>query len=395
MKRLAALTAFATIALLPPLSAFGEGVLAINNPALNGTSGKVYVDLEAFAANDQVAMSEYGGDWRGNYTPRNGVNLGLGVLRAESGIQWKGYRVGAILRAEGLLQANRDSSDLVQQFKTNVGYTTNRSYLLDAQIKAYEADGAHWSKSFQLESTGSWQTQWGIGMSYLRGRRITLSAVTGEAVAVNATDLGGSALHNNFDTLIKTLPMTAAGVDLASFNAPFGRQATFYGSGYSFDVGWELRNPSSGASFQVAVADLLGRIDWKDVPTNVSGYTTATKDFSVSGYGTIYPTLTRTSSYQSIKQTLDPKWFVALNQPIGNFDVYGAASYTQGFWFTQLGVSRAISPNSRLKVDYDLRFGTVGLAFEHRRLHLSLRMDGLQIDAAKGYGVVASMNIPF
>ncbi|NVO06899.1 MAG: hypothetical protein HXX19_13655, partial [Rhodoferax sp.] len=97
--------------LLLPLCVQAEGLLAIDNPARHGADNQVYASVEAFEGNDQVAMRAYGGDWAGSYTPRSGMNLGLAALRGETGVQWSGYRVGALVRAEALVQTNRDTSD--------------------------------------------------------------------------------------------------------------------------------------------------------------------------------------------------------------------------------------------------------------------------------------------
>lgn len=375
-------------ALLLPLAAQAEGLLAIDNPAAHGAANQAYAQIEAFAANDQVALREYGGDWNGSYTPRSGVNLGLAALRAESGVQWSGYRLGALWRGEALVQTNRDTSDLVQQYKTSAGYTTNRTYALDYQLKGFEADGARLSKRFGTEGFGAWQADWGVGLSYLRGQRITLNTVGGEVVTLNTKDFNATARQAMSDSQMNT-------TDLASFNAPFGRQASASGTGYAVDLGMVLQHPASGARVELAVADLLGAIAWRDLPTNVSRYSTTTKYYDANGYLNIYPTSTRTSSYQNLQQVLEPKWLASVSYPLGAVEVSGLASFTQGYWFPQVGVGYALLDTWRVKVDYDLRFGTLGLSLAHPWFAVSLRTDNLNTDLARAYGLAASINIPF
>ena len=375
-------------ALVLPLLAQAEGLLAIDNPATHGAGNGVYASIEAFEGNDQVAMREYGGDWAGSYTPRGGTNLGLAVLRAESGVQWNGYRLGALWRGEALVQTNRDTSDLVQQYKTSAGYTPSRSYLLDYQLKGFEADGARLSKSFQTDDFAGWQAGWGVGVSYLRGQRITLNTVNGQVVTLNTKDFDATARQSLSDSQMNTK-------DLASFNAPFGRQASASGTGYAVDIGMALQHPTSGARVELAVADLLGAIDWRDLPTNVSRYTTATKYYDANGYLNIYPSATRASSYQNLQQVLDPKWLASVAYPVGGVELQGLASYTQGSWFPQLGLGYALAQKWRVKADYDWHFGTLGLSLEHPWFALSLRTDNLDSNLAKAYGVAASIHIPF
>jgi hypothetical protein len=377
-----------------PIFGHCAGLLAVVNPSENGQTRQAYVAIEAFEGNDQVSMTEYGGDWSGHYAPRNGVNLGLAMVRMESGVQLSGYRLGGIFRAEALLQTNRDSSDLVQQSKTSASYSVNRTYSLDYKIKAFQADGVRFSKAFRFESTGKWQIDGGVGLSKLRGRHISLSNVQGEVVAVTPTEFSGSAKQSVSDSSINTLPLTATGVDLLSFNAPFGRQAQAYGSGYALDLGIVMLHPTTGTRLSIAVDDISGRIDWRDVPTNISNYSTSTKYYDANRYLNSYPSSTRTSSYENIGQTLDPKWLMTFSRPVGNFELLGALNYTQGYWFPQVGISYPVLPKLRMKVDYDVRFETIVWAIEHDLLIVSLRSDNWRIEAAKAYGLTASFKIP-
>lgn len=376
------------LCLMFPLLGHTEGLLAVDNPAKNGQNYLVYASIETFEGNDQVAMRQYDGDWQGNYTPRSGNNIGLLAARAETGVQWQGYRLGALYRAEALVEANRDTSDLAKQYNSRSGYDLGRTYQLDYKIKGFEADGARLSKSFQLNQGGAWQLNAGIGVSYLRGKRIKLETATGQVVTISAKDFNAGVSLNDTDSQVNVR-------DSAKFNAPFGRMAAPSGDGYALDAGMVLRHPESGISLELAVADLAGRINWKDLPNNVTDYSTATKYYDSNGYVQFNPTLTRTSSYQNLSQTLDPKVWLAANYPTGDFEWQGATSYTQGYWFPQAGVKYQINPQWAVKADYDFRFNTLGLLLQHQWFYFGVRMDGTNIDTAKAYGLNGGVNIPF
>ena len=179
---------------------YAEGLLAINNPAKNGQEQQVYASVEAFAANDQVAINRYGSDWQGDYSARNGINLGLLSFRAEGGVQWQGFRLGGLRRAEALVEANRDASDLLRQYTGNSGYDLGRIYQFDLRIKGFEADGARLSKSFQLDMGEQWQMDWGLGLSSLHGKRIKLETLSGQAVTLNAQDVDAVASLTDTDS---------------------------------------------------------------------------------------------------------------------------------------------------------------------------------------------------
>ena len=364
-----------------------EGLLAIDNPAKNGQQRQAVATVEAFEGNDQVAMRQYGGDWQGSYSPRSGTNIGLLTARAETGLQWAGYRVGALYRAEALVQANRDTADLVQQYSTQSGYEIGRTYALDYQIKGFEAAGVHVSKSFQRQLGMQWQLDWGLGLSYLRGKRIKLETVTGQVVTLNSKDFNANASRDSSNSDLNV-------GDFAQFNSPSGRLAAPSGEGYAVDAGVVLHHQASGASFELAVADLAGRLNWKDLPNNVTNYNNASKYYDADGYVQFNPLATRTSSYKNLSQTLKPKLLLAANYPIGSFELQGAASYTQGYWLPQAGLSYRINPQWNVKTDLDFRFATVGIALEHPWFYLGLRMNGTNADTARAYGLSAGINIP-
>jgi hypothetical protein len=371
-----------------PLLGHAEGLLAVDNPAKNGQEHSVYAALEAFEGNDQIAMRQYGGGWQGGYSPRNGTNLGVLSARAETGVQWQGYRLGALYRAEGLVEANRDASDLIRQYVTRSGYDIGRIYQLDYRIKAFEADGARLSKSFRLDLGGQWQMDWGLGLSYLRGKRIKLETASGQAVALDAKDFDAAAILDDTNSQINI-------TDLAKFNPPYGRLAAPSGQGYALDAGLVLRHRESGLRAELAVADLAGRMEWQDLPNNVANYNTANKYYDADGYVHFDATATRVSSYRNLTQILAPKVWLAAAYPLGGFELQGATSFTRGYWFPQAGVTYQLNPSWQLKADYDFRFKTVGLNLRHRWFFAGLRADSIDMNSAKAYGANVGINILF
>lgn len=374
------------LCLAGPGLAHAAGLLAIENPAHNGQETQTYAEVEAFEGNDQVAMRQYSSNWQGSYTPRTDQNLGLLAARAEIGAQWQGYRLGLLYRADALAQTNRDTADLAHQYNTNQGYDTGRNYRLDYQIQGFEATGTRLSKSAQWTLGGAWQLDVGMGLAYLQGLRLKLGSASGQVASTSARDFNASVNLSETTNLIST-------TDLASFNAPYGRQVTASGQGYAVDAGLVLRHQPSGIGFEVAVADLVGQMDWKYVPSNLTDYNTATKYFDSNGYARFNPAATRTSSYQNVSQALDPKLWLAANYPVGDLALQFAVSATQGFRFPQAGFSYRINPEWVIKADLDFRFSTVGLSLLHAPFYFGLRTENLNLDSAKAYGLNAGVRI--
>lgn len=362
-----------------PALVCAEGLLAVNNPATNGTERGVYASMQAFEGNDQVAMRQYGGDWQGDYSPRSGTNLGLLAARAEAGVQWNGYRLGGLYRGEALVEASRDTSDLVRGEKTRTGYESGRPYGVDYRIKGFEADGVRLSKSFQMAWGADWQLDWGGGASYLRGKRIKLESITGQVTSI--TTPASVSFGASLDDIDSNKP------NVVAQNAPLGE-------GYSLDAGLVLRR-RDGLRLEAAVNDLAGRMNWRNLPRNVMTANSATAFYDASGYINYRAALNGQYSSTELTQALDPKVWLAVAYPLDNFEVQGAASFTRGYWFPQAGVAYHLNPAWQVKADYDFHFKTVGLDLRHRWFSVGLRADSADVSSAKAYGLNAGVNIPF
>lgn len=366
--------------------AYSEGLLAINNPAKNAAEAGAYAEMEAFQGNDAVAMRQYVGQWQGSYAPRDGTNLGVIATRAETGAQWQGWRLGALYRADALAQTNRDTTDLTQQYNTRSGYDVGRTYLLDYQLKGFEVDGARLSKSFKTHLNRQWALNWGTGASLLRGQRVKIESAAGQVITLSAQNFNANVVQSTSDSSTDTSGN-------GNFNPPFGAHPALTGQGYALDWGMLLQH-ADGLRLEAAINDLAGSMSWKNIPQFVANYNTATKTFDADGYVHFNPTATAQSSYHDINQTLDPKFWLAVAFPWRGVELQAASSYTSGYWFPELGLSYALSPQWQVAGSYDVRFGTVGISVKHPFAHLTLRTSDLNPAQAKAYGFVLGVTLP-
>lgn len=377
-----------TLAVLAWLSkgACAEGLLAINNPAKNSTEAGAYVEVEAFQGNDAVAMRQYVSQWQGGYAPRDGANIGIIATRAETGAQWQGWRLGALYRADALAEANRDMTDLARQYNSSSGYDVARTYLLDYQLKGFEADGARLSKSFQTHLNSQWAMNWGAGASLLRGQRVKIESASGQAVTLSAQNFNANVVQSTSDSSTDTSGN-------GNFNPPFGAHPALTGQGYALDWGMALQH-ADGLRLEAAINDLAGSMSWKNLPQYIANYNTATKTFDVDGYVHFNPTASAQSSYQDIQQTLDPKLWLVIAFPWRGIELQAASSYTRGYWFPELGLSYALNPQWQVGGSYDVRFGTVGISVKHPFFYINLRSSDLNPALAKAYGFALGVTLP-
>lgn len=364
-----------------------EGLLAISNPAKNGAPLEGFATTDVFQANDNVAMRDYGGQWLGSYGTRSGENVGFVFARAQVGVQWQGYRVAALRRGDALVKATRDTTDLVHQYQTKNGYETGRAYVLDYSLRGFEAEGLSISKSWQTDWGSQWELRSGAGLSYLRGTKLKLESATGQVIGINAKDVNAVVASDSSNSFLDT-------TKLAEFNAPYGRQAPFSGEGYSVDVGVVLQNTHSGVRIEAILADLAGQMAWKNVPTNLTNYNTASKYYDADGYVQFNPTATRTSSYKDFTQALPVKAHIALVYPWRNWEVEGSTGFTQGIFLPEAALGYRLAGGLLVKASHDFRFGTYGISVGHAWFQVALRTDSADLGAAKAYGMHVKLQIP-
>lgn len=369
-------------------SAYAQGLLGVAQPAENGEALQAYASVHAFIASDQSAVNTLRAGDLSQGAPRGASNISMLYAVGEAGLQWQGYRFGSLRRGEVFLDASRDTVDLVRQYATQDGYDPNRTYAMQYRMAGFEADGIKFSKSQALPVGDSWRLNAGVGVSYLRGLRLKLESLDGQAVTLNAKDFDATLNQSSSNTGLDT-------TNVAEFNAPFGQQARFSGHGFAVDAGMVLRHPATGTRIELAVADLYGRMDWTDVPTNVTAITTATKFYDANGYVQYSPTGTRTSSYVSMAIVLDPKVHMAIAYPWRAVELQGGVDVVRGYWLPQLGIAYAFGKGWRLTTDLDLRFQSVGVGIENTVLSFKVRTDQVNLNQAKAYGLSVRLSLPF
>lgn len=344
-----------------PLVAVADGLLAVDNPAMNGTEIGGYVRIEAFEADGLAGTGPYDRDRQGPYSPPGGTTLSLVAARAETGAQLNGYRVGLLYRAEALLETNRDTFDLVSQYKNAKELDARRTYQIDYRIKGFEAVGARIAKSFHTEPIGDWHVDWGLGVSWLRGLRARVETASGQVATINAKDFNANATLDSMDSKVD---ISGGG----KFNPPFGAHPTLSGQGGAIDLGVVVQR-LDGLRLAISVNDLYGRMAWKNLPDYAAKYNTDTKYYDANGYVHFNPLLKAQSCYRDFTQTLDPKFRLAFVYPLGAFEVQASSSYTRGYWFPEVGVAYRFTPQWAMNADYDIRFRTVSISIRHQWLY--------------------------
>ncbi len=364
------------------------GVLSISNPAKNGHPLQGYIAADAFFGSDHVKLLDLSAIDPVRYAPHAGKNVALASANVEMGVQWQGYRLAAISRGDAFLTANRDTVDLVNQYTNALGYDSLRTYAVEYQVRAFEADGLKLSKSLQFDQIGDWTLKAGMGMSYLRGKSLKLEAINGQAATLNTKDFDAALTQSISSTSLNTQ-------NLSSFNAPFGRFERFSGDGYAIDAGAIWLHRGTGIQVEFAIADLLGEMRWNGVPTNLATLSTATKSYDSNGFVQYDPTTIRTSSYKSVSMALEPKSFLGVGIPWKQMMIKAGTNYTQGEWLPQIGIEHHLQRSWTLGADLETRFSTLGVSVSCSWLQIKLRTDDVNLSKAKATGLSLQARLNF
>jgi len=359
---------------LIPLAVQAEGLLAVDNPARNGAATGAYAGVEIYQANDGLSIRQDGKSWLSGHARSSGKSLAVLSARAEAGVQWDGFRVGALYRAEAMVRTNRDAADLVRQYSEGSGYDPGRVYHLDYRISGFEADGLRVSKTLQTRLGADWQLDWGMAASWLHGRRVKLETAGGQATAVSTQAY--SARPYDADVSLDSMDSRVDTSGGGRFNPPFGEQPGISGQGAALDLGLILRR-ADGLRLELAVNDLAGRMVWKNLPEYAANYNTATRFYDSRGYVNFRPLIASQSCYRDLVQTLEPKLRLAAGYPAGTvaggaLDFLVAVTHAHGSWFPEVGIAFHQASQWGVSVSYDLRFRTTMIALRYRDLHIGV-----------------------
>jgi hypothetical protein len=369
--------------------AWSQGVLTVNNPAqAAGEPNGMQFQGAAFAANDMVPLNRFEDDpWPANYRTRAGSNLGVVNARIEMSANRGDWSLGYFHRQDWLLRGSRDSIDAHVLDQNGQLTSQVRTFDLDYAIQGYAADGLRLAFSRELTRAQGDVLRWGAAVSLLRGLDVRKEQAQGNLIST----VGSAALIGNrylFDSQLNAVPASS------SFNAftPGPARDVSVGLGYALDLGLSWNFPN-GASLDLAVNDLFGRIKWNRVPSieqKIDGAFVG-NTFN-SGVAAI---ISGSNSYQALNLALKPKLSLSGAYPMGDIALRARVDGIDGLWFPQLGAEYGIAPNWRLGLDYETRFGSTQISLRHAKYFMSLSTDKLKLSESRALGFAAGLNFVF
>lgn len=357
-------------------------LLKLSNPAdMAGKQGwGTYASAHYLLASDYTPVNNFSGNWSGNYSPRNGSNLALGMARVEAGVTYHSWRLAGIYRQDILIEANRDIVDMIYANKQRLTMPAGRTFNTSLRIEGFKAKGLRLDKGFDLAINDDVGLSLGAGISLLQGTKVRIASADGTATSM--------ATGYTFNTTLNDSNSRAT--------YPFIRPDTPNGNGYALDVGAKVVWDKVGR-LDFTVNDLLGQMTWNNMPNTTQTANTATLARDAAGYIYYNPVLTGTNDInrRSIVQKLAAKAHARFTYPLADFELFAGTDWMKGYWFPELGATYKLNNDWKTTFDYDTRFKTIGLGIQHKWVILSARSSSFQLSKANAYAINAEVSIPF
>lgn len=372
---------------VPPLArADAADLMAVSNPAVLDARPTLRLTATGFAADDFVPAHRIADTWRDTPTPRPGRNLAVGFGRLEASQSVGGWTIGTYRRVDAFGEGNRDTVRIYSAFDTPDSLLSqNGHYNLDYRFKGFAADGLRfaWAGAVNERLTV------GAAVNLLKAGFLRVERVSGTLDSVG----GVATVRGRRELLYTGLDYTdPARADLNDF-APTTRQQTDNGWGQTLDLGATWR-PRDDLRVALAVNDLLGQLRWHNVPE-------LTQDFNDAAWPLQFNTpsatakITGTNRYRDYTLNLKPKAAAGVDWSADNWGLGAGFAATRGLILPEAHAHLGPANGTQLRVSYEPRFKSGGLALHHRIFFVSVRADRSNLNDARAVGATAGLALRF
>lgn len=371
-------TICASILALSSCAASAANLLALTNPALIAEERGIYFSGSAFLGSTFAPIREVHSDLRDDYAPRAGRNLALVAARAESGVDWQGFRVGAVYRHEWFGAVGRETLDVYRADRLSLNQAIGATYPIDYRFAGFAARGLQFGKALRMSIDSNWSLKLGATANLLQGQKLREELWSGNALATAPRSLSYSG--------DATRTWAVSGFDdIASSFIPAYRQGHPGGRGYSIDLGLRLAR-HDGTFFEWTAADAASRMHWTDIPQ-------ITFSGSTGVYNGIFPSGKKWRI--NIDERLPVKQAMRLSVPVHPAHLEFSDSVMQGYHFPAIGLRKEYASGLSTRLDYDFRFRSVGVNIAKGAMRFGVRSDTIQLTQARALELDMGFKIDF
>lgn len=366
---------------LLPVTTYGESPISGFNPAnLSEMSNGVIVDVRTFWGSNAlplraIFMDEW--DDEGPFKPRH-TNRADVYWKTDAGVIYRGWRLAGFYRGELFMRANKDTVEIFRMLNLKQELPVGRQFDIDLSAKGFSARGIELSKGINLNIIIKGITA-GITARYLKGEMIQEGTLTGNATPATPKTY-------DFDFYLDYI---------YDRNFIYKRKDTIpgYGDGYSFDFG--IKYIYKEFSGEVLFRDILGRINWKEVPYTTADATSATKYYDKDGYMAFRPTIRGYESYKDFIQKIPLKTDISLTYKKDPFILSPTVNFIEGRPLYWIDIEYEAAKDLSFNIGYNINYKSVSIGTKYKKALLKAYANNLDLNNAMALGINLSLGLYF
>ena len=357
------------MAVMPRASA--QGPMSGFNPAgLADAANGIPFELKAFCGDNALALKTifFNGGWDGTFRPLQENNLVL-AWETDTGVVYSGWRFAVFYRGELFAATNRDTLEFLRITHRKEKLPVGKTYDLQLSADGFSGKGVELSKGFHLMPLKYGNLSMGITARYIQGERVQDGTIKGRVLstAPDAYKLDADLDYVYDKNFLYKSENTNPGA----------------GGGYSFDAGFRY-DPIGDLSIELLFRDILGRIDWQDVP-----YTDARLNSSRKVGKGIHPLLSGYESYKDFTQALPLQTDLQATYRYGPFLFNPEINFIENvspplYWFD---MGYRPTPNLTLDAGYNFNFKAYSLGASYGNARISVYCDNADPSSAAAVGL--------
>lgn len=325
---------------------------------------EIYSEFDSFTRSDPVTINGALNEWEGEFYEGNKQ---YSYNQAEFGFRKNHWGLGFLKRLDYQIKFSDETARAVYLTQNKLDLSMNQDVPLYFDVHHFQGSGMRLSYRNETASRFNFE----VGLSYLKGERLTEGNVRG-----NLTPLS----RNDYDF--------TADIDyFYSADDLFDRVVTRpQGQGYSIDLKMDYQI-TERLNLEAKIQDAWAEIYWQNAPFTQASASSDTKHFDEDGYVHFDSHLQGIESQRDFRQRLPAKMKFSLNQKISP-----STQAEINYWrlpldgYYALALSRSWKKNN-VSVRYWPELGSVGLGLEFGRLSLTITSDQLDFKEARTLGV--------
>jgi len=336
-------------------SAFA-GVLPFFNPSdITNKNNSFYIHLNAFLADDSFALKNSLNGKTNTPHIKSGTNIDLGDIRTDVGYNSKKYGYfGYIYRGEGVIKANEDTIKLIYLVENNRELPIGRYYNFNVSIKAFQAQGVEYAKSFDIYHKNTNIVNIGFGFEALNGINMQDGTIHGHAIQISRNDYDFN-IFTNYNYTHNYL-----------YKLHVNKASSY---GYSSDLSFYVKK--NNISLLLLANDIFGKLYWKNLPYSNVRLVSHKKNYRGNSL------ISGREWHKNFTQTLLPKYRVQLAYKHKRYFFKLGSDMMYGIYMPYIESDYMVASGFSLGLGYETRFHSITLKSQYKNFSFNVQVDNI------------------